>query len=61
MYLLKVVKTLAKKSTRRHTSRLPANRARPHLEGLETRMAPSSIVASPVDPTLQPPPPAAQT
>jgi hypothetical protein len=53
MKLLKVVKRLAKKSARRQTSRSIANRARPHLEALETRMALADLGGGGV---LPPPP-----
>ena len=43
MSILIVLKELCKKSTRGRVSRPPAPRARPHLEALETRLAPATV------------------
>ncbi len=50
MNIVEVFKNLAKKSARSHVSRSPANQARLHLEALETRMAPSGVSGSDLNP-----------
>jgi hypothetical protein len=56
MKLLEVVKQLTKKPARNPVLRRSTNRARPYLEALESRMAPSDITGGTVtsDPTPSP-------